>query len=80
MHADASYLFAFVGGVLSFLSPVCTAACTGLISMLSGVGVDQLRQEKPPRSKLFLSALTFVAVFRLCLFRLAHPLALSAPS
>jgi len=31
--------------------------------MLSGVGVDQLRQEKPPRSKLFLSALTFVAGF-----------------
>lgn len=63
MHSDASYLFAFVGGVLSFLSPCVLPLVPGYISMLSGVGVDQLRQEKPPRGKLFLSALTFVAGF-----------------
>jgi len=79
MHADASYLFAFVG-VFSHLSPCVLPLVPGYISMLSGVGVDQLRQKKPPRSKLFLSATTFVAGFSVVFVSLGASASASAPS
>jgi len=44
----------------------------GYISMLSGVGMEQLRQGQQPRGGLFASALSFVLDFRPYSFRLAH--------
>ena len=57
---DVSLLAAFLAGLVSFLSPCVLPLVPGYISMLSGVGVDQLRQGQPPRAGLFSSALAFV--------------------
>jgi cytochrome c-type biogenesis protein len=57
---DVSLLGAFLAGLVSFLSPCVLPLVPGYISMLSGVGVDQLRQGQQPRAGLFSSALAFV--------------------
>lgn len=57
---DVSLLAAFLAGLVSFLSPCVLPLVPGYISMLSGVGVDQLRQGQPQRAGLFSSALAFV--------------------
>jgi len=41
---DVSLLLAFLGGLVSFLSPCVLPLVPGYISMLSGVGMEQLRQ------------------------------------
>lgn len=41
---DVSLLLAFVGGLVSFLSPCVLPLVPGYISMLSGIGMEQLRQ------------------------------------
>src|SRR5215469_3852726 len=57
---DVSLLGAFLAGLVSFLSPCVLPLVPGYISMLSGVGMDQLREGKVSRSSLFSSALAFV--------------------
>jgi cytochrome c-type biogenesis protein len=57
---DVSVFFAFIGGVISFLSPCVLPLVPGYFSMLSGVSVEQLRQGNQPKSGLFVSALSFV--------------------
>jgi cytochrome c-type biogenesis protein len=57
---DVSVLFAFLGGVISFLSPCVLPLVPGYFSMLSGISVEQLRQGHQPKSGLFASALSFV--------------------
>ncbi len=57
---DVSVFFAFIGGVISFLSPCVLPLVPGYFSMLSGVSVEQLRQGSQPKSGLFVSALSFV--------------------
>ncbi len=53
-------LFVFAAGLGSFLSPCVLPLVPGYLSMLSGVGVDKLREGEGESSKLFSSALAFV--------------------
>jgi cytochrome c-type biogenesis protein len=54
---------AFVAGLVSFLSPCVLPLVPGYISMLSGIGVEQLKEGKAPRGGLVWSALAFVTGF-----------------
>jgi cytochrome c-type biogenesis protein len=60
---EVSAVAAFIAGVVSFLSPCVLPLVPGYISMLSGIGVDQLQQGQQPRSGLLGSSLAFVAGF-----------------
>src|SRR5229473_6202719 len=63
MHADVSLALAFLAVLFSFLSPCVLPLVPGYISMLSGIGMEQLRQGQPPRAGLFASSLAFVIGF-----------------
>ena len=60
---NANALEALLAGLVSFLSPCVLPLVPGYVSMLSGVGVDQLRQGQGPRGELFRSAVAFVVGF-----------------
>ncbi|HXM99342.1 MAG TPA: cytochrome c biogenesis protein CcdA [Candidatus Dormibacteraeota bacterium] len=60
---DVSLAGAFLAGLISFLSPCVLPLVPGYISMLSGIGMEQLRQGEQPRGSLFASALAFVVGF-----------------
>ncbi len=60
---DVSLAGAFLAGLVSFLSPCVLPLVPGYISMLSGIGMEQLRKGEMPRSGLFASSLAFVAGF-----------------
>jgi cytochrome c-type biogenesis protein len=60
---DVPLLGAFLAGLVSFLSPCVLPLVPGYISMLSGIGMEQLRKGELPRSGLFSSALAFVIGF-----------------
>ena len=60
---QVSILIAFGAGLLSFLSPCVLPLVPGYISMLSGVGVEQLRAGQPVRNSLFASSIAFVTGF-----------------
>src|ERR1700726_2417195 len=60
---DVSLLGAFLAGLVSFLSPCVLPLVPGYISMLSGIGMEQLRQGQPPRAALFASSVAFVIGF-----------------
>lgn len=60
---NANALEALGAGVVSFLSPCVLPLVPGYVSMLSGVGVDQLQQGKGPRGELLRSAVAFVIGF-----------------
>lgn len=60
---DVSIAGAFLAGLVSFLSPCVLPLVPGYMSMLSGIGVDQLRQGQQPRGTLFSSSLAFVFGF-----------------
>ena len=60
---DVSLLGAFLAGLVSFLSPCVLPLVPGYISMLSGIGMEQLRQGQQPRGGLFASAIAFVLGF-----------------
>ncbi len=62
---DVSLAAAFLAGLVSFLSPCVLPLVPGYISMLSGIGMEQLRQGQPPRAGLFASSAAFVAGFSL---------------
>ena len=53
-------LFVFAAGLGSFLSPCVLPLVPGYLSMLSGVGVEQLREDETGTSKLLPPALAFV--------------------
>jgi cytochrome c-type biogenesis protein len=61
MH-DVTLIGAFIAGLVSFLSPCVLPLVPGYISMLSGIGIEQLRQGEQPKG-LFSSALAFVIGF-----------------
>jgi cytochrome c-type biogenesis protein len=63
MTPDVSLAAAFLAGLVSFLSPCVLPLVPGYISMLSGIGMEQLRQGQQPRGSLFSSALSFVVGF-----------------
>lgn len=60
---DVPLSAAFIAGLGSFLSPCVLPLVPGYISMLSGIGMEQLRQGQAPRGGLFASALSFVVGF-----------------
>jgi len=60
---EVSVLTAFVAGIFSFLSPCVLPLVPGYISMLSGIGVEELKQGHAPRGGLLKSALAFVIGF-----------------
>jgi cytochrome c-type biogenesis protein len=60
---DVPLAGAFLAGLVSFLSPCVLPLVPGYISMLSGIGMEQLRKGDVPASGLFSSALAFVAGF-----------------
>jgi cytochrome c-type biogenesis protein len=60
---DVSLAGAFLAGLVSFLSPCVLPLVPGYISMLSGIGMEQLRKGDVPTSGLFSSALAFVSGF-----------------
>jgi len=60
---DVSFAGAFLAGLISFLSPCVLPLVPGYISMLSGIGLEQLRQGESPRGGLFASSLAFVGGF-----------------
>src|SRR6266700_3028729 len=66
---QVSILYAFVAGLISFLSPCVLPLVPGYVSMLSGVGVEQLRSGQPARNSLFASSLAFVAGFSIVFIR-----------
>jgi cytochrome c-type biogenesis protein len=63
MIADVSLAGAFLAGLVSFLSPCVLPLVPGYISMLSGIGMEQLRKGEVPSGGLFKSSLAFVAGF-----------------
>jgi len=63
MHPDVFFCGGVPCGLVSFLSPCVLPLVPGYISMLSGVGMEQLRQGQQPRGGLFASALSFVLGF-----------------
>lgn len=60
---DVSVFAAFVAGLVSFLSPCVLPLVPGYISMLSGIGVEQLKEGEAPTGGLLSSALAFVIGF-----------------
>lgn len=54
---------AFLAGLISFLSPCVLPLVPGYVSMLSGIGVEQLKQGEAPRASLLASSLAFVVGF-----------------
>ena len=60
---QVSILYAFVAGIISFLSPCVLPLVPGYVSMLSGIGVEQLRTGQPARNSLFASSVAFVCGF-----------------
>jgi cytochrome c-type biogenesis protein len=60
---DVSLAGAFLAGLVSFLSPCVLPLVPGYISMLSGIGMEQLRKGEVPSSGLLPSSLAFVAGF-----------------
>ena len=62
---EVSIFAAFLAGLVSFLSPCVLPLVPGYISMLSGIGVEQLKEGETPRAGLFSSAFAFVIGFSL---------------
>jgi cytochrome c-type biogenesis protein len=60
---QVSILAAFVAGLISFLSPCVLPLVPGYVSMLSGIGVEQLRKGEKSRGSLLVSSFAFVMGF-----------------
>ncbi len=63
MAEHVTILTAFVAGIISFLSPCVLPLVPGYISMLSGLGVDQLQKGEKPQGQLLASAAAFISGF-----------------
>jgi cytochrome c-type biogenesis protein len=63
MGGSVSIFAAFLAGLVSFLSPCVLPLVPGYMSMLSGIGVEQLREGNTPRSEVLSSAVAFVVGF-----------------
>ena len=63
MTIDVSIFGVFVAGIVSFLSPCVLPLVPGYVSMLSGVGVEQLKEGQGSTGKLLSSAFAFVIGF-----------------
>ena len=63
MGTSVSIFAAFIAGLVSFLSPCVLPLVPGYMSMLSGIGVEQLREGNTPRAGVLSSATSFVVGF-----------------
>lgn len=63
MGEHVTILTAFVAGIISFLSPCVLPLVPGYISMLSGMGIDQLQKAEKPQGQLLYSAAAFIFGF-----------------
>ncbi len=63
MGVSVSIFAVFLAGLLSFLSPCVLPLVPGYVSMLSGIGVEQLKEGEGSGAKLFSTALAFVLGF-----------------
>lgn len=66
--ADVSYIAAFIGGFLSFVSPCVLPLIPGYLSFVSGVSMDEFRSgtaTASSRRRLLAASLAFVAGFSL---------------
>lgn len=62
---EVSIFAAFLAGLVSFLSPCVLPLVPGYVSMLSGMGVEQLKEGQGSKAGLLSSALAFVSGFSL---------------
>lgn len=62
---EVSIFAAFLAGLVSFLSPCVLPLVPGYVSMLSGMGVEQLKEGQGNKAGLLSSALAFVSGFSL---------------
>src|SRR5580704_5296067 len=60
---DIGVLTALLAGLLSFISPCVFPLVPGYVSMLSGIGVEQLKEDKAPRAGVLATAFAFVIGF-----------------
>src|ERR1700687_4623803 len=60
---NLSVFAVFLAGVVSFLSPCVLPLVPGYVSMLSGIGVEQLKEGEGSTGHLLSSALAFVMGF-----------------
>lgn len=60
---DVTVLTALVAGLFSFISPCVFPLVPGYVSMLSGIGVEQLKEDKAPRAGVLATAFAFVIGF-----------------
>ena len=60
---DVSVFGVFLAGLISFLSPCVLPLVPGYVSMLSGIGVEQLKEGQGSTGKLLTSAFAFVVGF-----------------
>lgn len=60
---DIGILTALLAGLLSFISPCVFPLVPGYVSMLSGIGVEQLKEDNAPRAGVLSSAFAFVIGF-----------------
>jgi cytochrome c-type biogenesis protein len=63
MAEHVTILAAFIAGIVSFLSPCVLPLVPGYISMLSGMGVEQLQKGEKPQGQLLASAGSFILGF-----------------
>ncbi len=63
MAEHVTILTAFVAGIISFLSPCVLPLVPGYISMLSGLGVEELQKGEKPQGHLLASAGSFIFGF-----------------
>ena len=63
MAEHVTILTAFIAGIVSFLSPCVLPLVPGYISMLSGMGVEQLQKGEKPQGQLLASAGAFILGF-----------------
>lgn len=64
MNGSAAFLFAFGGGLVSFLSPCTLPLLPGYLSYISGLGADEI-EASAHRAKLVGAAILFVLGFSL---------------
>ncbi len=60
---EVGIVAAFIAGLVSFLSPCVLPLVPGYVSMLGGIGVEQLKQGHAPRGSLLASSLAFILGF-----------------
>lgn len=60
---DVTVLTALLAGLFSFISPCVFPLVPGYVSMLSGIGVEQLKEDKAPRAGVLATAFAFVIGF-----------------